>query len=67
MNKRHEPIDHSIPLDDQTSDMVDFVRSIEGEALIAQAQAAIDAGHGIVATDAYFVHLRWRIEAKRKA
>ena len=51
--------------DDEYADMIAYVRSPEGRAKIARAQAEIDKGLGIFADDAYFEKLKER-RAQRK-
>ena len=52
-----------MPVDGEHAAMMDYARSAEGMAKISNAIAEIDAGQMIIADDAYFAHLKTRIEA----
>jgi hypothetical protein len=54
-----------VPVDAGHARMMAYARSAEGEARIAKAQAEIDAGLGIAATDSYFEGLRERRAQRR--
>jgi hypothetical protein len=49
-----------VPVDDEHARMMEYARSPEGKARIAEAQAEIDSGNGIAADDAYFENLKVR-------
>lgn len=56
-----------MPVDDDHADMMAYARSPEGRAKIAQAQAEIDEGLGILADDTYFEKLKERRAQPRAA
>ena len=56
-----------VPVDKEHARMMGYALSLAGQKVIAQAQAEIDAGKGIVADDAYFQSLKERRAKLRMA
>jgi len=54
-----------VPVDDEHAEMIAYALSARGQERIAQAQAEIDAGQGLVADDAYFLGLKERRSRRR--
>ena len=54
-----------VPVDDEHAEMIAYALSENGQEKIAEAQAEIDAGRGLVADDAYFEGLKERRSRRR--